>query len=111
MLEHKGYIGHAQFDDQANLFHGEVINTDDSITFQGNTVEQLKQAFTESVEDYLVFCKERGELPKPGFSGKFEVRISPKLHKDAVITAKQESGSLNAWISELIKRECEIARI
>ena len=38
MLEHKGYIGHISFDDDAEIFHGEVINTRDVITFQGDSV-------------------------------------------------------------------------
>ncbi len=38
MLKYKGYIGYVEFDDKAEIFHGEVINTRDVITFQGNTI-------------------------------------------------------------------------
>jgi hypothetical protein len=69
MLVYKGYIGHVEFDDDADIFHGEVINTRDIITFQGLTVAQIKKAFRESVDDYLVFCKERNEEPDKSFSG------------------------------------------
>jgi len=64
MLEHKGYIGHISFDDDAEFFHGEVINTRDVITFQGDSVKAIKKAFVESVEDYLAFCAERNEAPE-----------------------------------------------
>jgi predicted HicB family RNase H-like nuclease len=63
MMEHKGYIGRVEFDDEADIFHGEVINTRDVITFQGQSVAELKTAFKESVEDYLAFCATRGEEP------------------------------------------------
>ena len=63
MMEHKGYIGRGKFDDEAEIFHGEVINTRDVITFQGQSVAELKKAFKESVEDYLAFCASRGEEP------------------------------------------------
>jgi len=45
--------GHVEFDDEARLFHGEVIDLRDVITFQGTSVEELKSAFQDSVDDYL----------------------------------------------------------
>lgn len=61
MMEYKGYIGHVEFDDDAEIFHCEVINTRDVITFQGKTVEEIKQAFRDSVEDYLEYCAKLGQ--------------------------------------------------
>jgi predicted HicB family RNase H-like nuclease len=63
MMECKGYLGKVEFDDEASLSHGEVINTRDVITFQGKTVAELTKAFRESVDEYLVFCAGRGEKP------------------------------------------------
>lgn len=56
MIEYKGYIGHVEFDDDANIFHGEVINTRDVITFQGCSTDELRKALHDSVETYLKFC-------------------------------------------------------
>lgn len=69
MLNFKGYIGHVEFDNEANIFHGEVINLRDVITFQGKTPEEIKRAFKDSVEDYLEFCKQRYQEPERPFSG------------------------------------------
>jgi predicted HicB family RNase H-like nuclease len=63
MLKYKGYTGHVEFDDEAGLFHGEVLDLRDVITFQGKSVEELEQAFRDSIDDYLAFCKERDEEP------------------------------------------------
>jgi predicted HicB family RNase H-like nuclease len=63
MMEYKGYLARVEFDDEANPFHGEVINIRDVIAFQGKSVGELRQAFEDSVEDYLAFCAERGEEP------------------------------------------------
>lgn len=57
MMEYKGYIGKVEFDDEANIFHGEVINLRDVVTFQGETVGELREAFKGSVDDYLEFVK------------------------------------------------------
>lgn len=107
MLIYKSYIGHVEFDDEAEIFYGEVINTRDVITFQGNTVAKLKKAFHDSVDDYLAFCKERNEAPEKPFSGKFNLRLDPELHKQVYIAARQHKVSLNEWVSEAIKHRIE----
>jgi predicted HicB family RNase H-like nuclease len=61
---------------------------------------QLKKAFRESVEDYLAFCKERGEEPDKPFTGNFVVRIPPDLHRQLYADAKREGKSLNALVEE-----------
>ena len=69
MLKYKGYTGKVDFDEEANIFHGEVLDTRDIITFQGTTVEEIRIAFQESIDDYLEFCEERGEKPDKPFPG------------------------------------------
>lgn len=104
MLKYKNYVGHVIFDDEANIFHGDVINTKDVITFHGSTVDEVKKAFVDSVEDYLAFCAERGENPEKPFSGKFNVRVSPDLHQKASLRAKEKDMSLNNWVVETIEK-------
>ena len=58
-MNYKGFEAVIHIDEDAGIFHGEVINTRDVITFQGKSVEDLKQAFEDSVEDYLEFCASR----------------------------------------------------
>ena len=53
MLNYKGYTGHVEFDDEASIFHGEVLDLRDVVTFQGKSVDELFQAFRDSVDDYL----------------------------------------------------------
>ena len=86
-MEYTGYIAKVEFDDEAGIFHGEVINTRDVITFQGQSVAELKRAFKESVQDYLAFCASRGEEPDKPFSGQFVTRIPPELHRQVNLAA------------------------
>ena len=60
-MEYKGYNATVEFDDEAGIFHGEVALVRDMITFQGTSVDELRQAFRDSVEDYLEWCAQRGE--------------------------------------------------
>jgi predicted HicB family RNase H-like nuclease len=70
-MQYKGYEGIITFDEDAGKFFGEVINTRDVITFHGTSVKELQQAFRDSVDDYLEFCKERSEEPEKPFSSSF----------------------------------------
>ena len=103
MMEYKGYIGKVEIDDDAGILYGEVINVRDVITFEGTTVDEIHQAFQESVDDYLAFCAQRGESPEKPFSGKFVVRLPAELHRKAYIQAKLEDKSLNSWVAEVLQ--------
>ena len=92
------------FDEDFDIFHGEVINTRDVITFQGKSVAELRAAFRDSIDEYLKFCTERGCTPDKPFSGRVPLRISPEVHRAAAAVAGAEGKSLNAWLSETIER-------
>jgi predicted HicB family RNase H-like nuclease len=107
MMEYKGYIGKAEFDDEANIFHGEVINIRDVVTFQGKSVTALRKAFKDSVDDYLDFCKERNESPDKPFSGKLMLRLNPEQHRKIFIHSRLEGKSLNTWIADALDQVIE----
>ncbi len=109
MMEYKGYVGRVEFDDEARIFHGEVIDTRDVITFQGKSVAELTTAFRESIDDYLAFCKERGEDPNKPFSGQFITRVPPELHRQVNLAASISGKSLNAWVVEQL--QAAVARV
>jgi len=103
-MNYKGYEGVVEFDEEAGIFHGEVMHLRDVITFQGMCVEELVQAFHDSVDDYLEFCKERGEEPEKPYSGKIAVRMPPELHKAVSLSARRKSESINAFICEALEK-------
>lgn len=100
MLKYKGYTGRVDFDDEEGLFHGEVLDLRDVVTFQGRSVGEIEQAFRDSVDDYLEYCSSRGEEPDKPFTGRFMLRLPPDLHRKAYVRAQREGKSLNQWISE-----------
>lgn len=103
MMEYKGYIGKVEIDDEAGILYGEVINVRDVITFEGSSVDEIQEAFHESVDDYLEFCTKRGESPEKPFSGKFVLRLPAELHRKAYIQAKLKDKSLNSWVTEVLQ--------
>jgi len=110
MMEYKRYQATVEFDDQAGVFHGQVINTRDVITFQGKSVASLRSEFKASVEDYLAFCAARGEEPEKPFSGRFVLRMEPEQHRRIARASALAGVSLNAWVVEQLEL-CASARI
>lgn len=104
MIKYKGYLGDVKFDDEAKLFHGDVIGLKDVITFQGTNVQEIEQAFKDSVDDYLAWCKERGEKPEKTFSGKLHLRLNPELHASLALEAAKQGVSLNDFINNKLSK-------
>jgi predicted HicB family RNase H-like nuclease len=102
-MEHKGYVGRVEYDDDAGVFCGEVLNLRDVITFEGRTVAELRKAFRDSVDDYLEFCAGRGESPEKPYSGRFVVRIDTELHKVISTRARLAGKSLNVWVRDVLR--------
>jgi predicted HicB family RNase H-like nuclease len=63
-MKYKEYVAQVTFDSDAKIFHGEVMGLQDVVTFQGTTMKELEKAFKDSVDDYLKWCEERGEMPE-----------------------------------------------
>ena len=105
MMQYKGYIGKVEYDAEKHSLHGEVVGIRDVVTFQGKSVDELHEAFTDSVDDYLEFCKQRGEEPDKPYSGRFVLRINSALHRRINLLAGASGKSLNAWVSECLGRE------
>lgn len=104
-MKYKGYKGHAVYDAQAKIFHGELVGLNAVITFQGETVQELEQAFKDSVDDYLEWCSKRGKSPEKTFSGTLSLRLTPEIHAKLHHNAAIEKMSLNAYLNEIISEK------
>ena len=102
MLTYKGYQGRFDYDSEADIFHGEVLHLRDVITFQGRSIDELKQALADSVEDYLEFCAQKGKIPEKSYSGRFNVRIAPEVHQRIALEAARDGISINSWVARVL---------
>lgn len=98
MLKHKGYTGYVVYDDEAHIFHGEVVGIRAVITFEGTTVKDIETAFKDSIEDYLDWCKKRGKEPEKVHSGKINLRMPPEIYARIAAEAAQKGMSMNSYI-------------
>ncbi|MCX5806851.1 MAG: type II toxin-antitoxin system HicB family antitoxin [Proteobacteria bacterium] len=105
IMMHKDFIGTVHYNADDEIFHGRIEGVNDLIAFEGNSVKELKEAFIEAVEDYILLCKETGKEPLKSCKGSFNVRIPPELHINALIQATTAGISLNHFIKKAIERE------
>lgn len=103
-MDYRGYRAAVTYDDDAGVFHGEVVGTRDVITFEGTSVDELRKEFRFSIDDYLAVCAERGRQPDKAFSGKIPLRVAPQVHRAATAAAKSAGKSLNAWLAETVEQ-------
>lgn len=107
MKSYKGYSAAVSFDEDALLFHGEVLGVRDVITFQARTAEELPKAFHQSVDDYLDWCAKDGVDPEKPFSGSLSLRATPELHRRMSDAAARHAKSLNQWMVDALASKAD----
>ena len=102
-LSYKGFIGSIEASFVDNCLFGKIEFIKDTITFEGETLIELKEAFEDAVDEYLELCKEIGKEPEKPFKGSFNVRLGSELHKEAAVIAKTKGKTLNEFVCDSIK--------
>ncbi len=95
LLKYKGYLGSVEVSLEDKCLHGKLLHVRDVVSYEGDTVEELRCAFQGAVDDYLETCAELKRDPQKPFSGTFNVRVGPDLHREAAIRAEINGVSLN----------------
>ena len=103
-MEYKGYVGSVEFSEEDGLFYGKVMGIRALISYEGSTAAELVNDFHGAVDDYLALCEEKHTEPERAYKGSFNVRISPELHKQAVIFAMAHNMSLNSLVENSIEQ-------
>lgn len=103
-IRYKDYIGTVEYSDEDECFHGKVVGINSLVTFEGQSVSELKKSFRLMVNEYIRDCEREGIEPEKSYKGSFNVRIDPELHRRASVCAACKGVSLNAVV-ELAIRE------
>lgn len=103
MMEYKGYHAKVEYSAEDETFIGKVFGIADTLVFEGQSTEELKMAFHESIDDYLTLCKEIGKEPDREYRGTFNVRVPAELHRAAAMAAESKNISLNQYVAEALR--------
>jgi predicted HicB family RNase H-like nuclease len=96
-MNYKGYSALVEYDDDDGIFFGKIAGINDVVGFHADTVDALRAAFHEAVDDYLTACAKVGKEPDREYSGKVMLRLDPELHARIAKTAELAGLSINQW--------------
>ena len=109
VLTYKGFIGSVHFSAQDDVFFGKVEGINDLITFEGNSVKELKNAFYYVIDEHIKDCENENIPVEKSYKGSFNLRLTPDLHRRAAIAAKTQGNTLNAFVRKAIEQTLEYA--
>ena len=106
-LSYKGYIGSIEVSEADNCLYGRVLDLpkDTMISYEGETVKELKEDFQGAIDDYLILCEEEGIEPHKSYSGQLNVRLTPDMHLKVASLAKKTGVSINAFIRKAVENQ------
>lgn len=104
IMEVNGYKAKIEYDPDLDQFRGEILGLNGSADFYGKTPASLRKEFRNSLRVFLEVCEEKGINPMREFSGKFNLRIPPKLHSKIAAQATAQDKSLNQFVSEILEQ-------
>ena len=107
VLEYKGYFTRVEYSADDNVLYGKIEGIRDLVNFACDKVDDIEKSFHEAVDDYLAFCADIGQEPDKTYSGSFNVRVSPELHRAAALAADREGVKLNAYVRAAIQDKVE----
>jgi predicted HicB family RNase H-like nuclease len=108
ILKYNGYFGSIEGSPEDDCLFGELLFIRALVTYEGQTVRELDQAFREAVDDYLETCKAQGVEPETPLKGSFNVRVGPRRHQRAMLAVQQHQiKSLNELVNQAIDHELE----
>ena len=103
-MTYQGYAARIEYDDEDGIFVGRIAGIRDGVGFHADSVEGLRAAFHEAVEDYLETCAKVGKEPQRAYSGQVMFRVDPEVHRRAALAAELAGKSLNQWAAEVLER-------
>jgi len=103
MMEVSGYKAKIEYDPDLDQFRGEILGLNGSADFYGKTPASLRKEFKNSLKVFLEVCEEKGINPTRDYSGKFNLRIPSRLHREIAARATAADKSINQWVSEILK--------
>ena len=103
LMTQGGFHARIDYDEDTDLFRGEILGLTGGADFYGSSPEELRREFRKSLDVFLEVCREKGIEPRRQFSGKFNLRISPKLHEQLALRAQASDKSLNAFAQEALE--------
>ena len=108
IMKVEAYKAKIEYDPEIDMFRGEILGLNGGADFYGKNPTELRREFKKSLKAFLEVCDEKGISPRKEYSGKFNLRIPPKLHSEIAAMATAEEKSINQWVAETLEQTIHI---
>lgn len=106
-MEYKGYKARIDYDGDDKCFIGHIVGINDVVGFHGSSVDELRAAFEDAVDDYIATCAAVGKQPERSYSGAVMFRVAPEIHASFAQMAELQGKSLNQLGEEVMKQAAD----
>ena len=110
-MTYKGYFGSVAYSEKDQVFFGKIEGINGLVNFEGESVKELTEAFHEAVDDYLAYCDDEGIEPDKSYTGVLNVRLTPSVHRQIAMLARQAGLTINAYIKDTLEKRIKTAAI
>lgn len=110
-ITYKGFSGSIETNIEDQCLHGRILFIDDLISYEGETVPNVVQAFQDAVDRYLAYCERTGKPANKPYSGSFNVRVGIDRHRKLAQRARNEDLSINELVCLALDHELHQADV
>ncbi|MDR2969961.1 MAG: type II toxin-antitoxin system HicB family antitoxin [Tannerellaceae bacterium] len=105
VLKYKNFIATVKYSEEDEAFIGRIEGINSVVSFEGQSVAELKSSFKDAVESYLDFCNRKGIVnPQKSYTGVLNIRIPSEIHRKIALVAASTGVSINALIRDSIEK-------
>lgn len=104
VLNYRDFVGCVHFSAEDSVFYGKIEGITNLVTFEGETVKELTEAFQYMIDEHIKDCESENVTPEKSYKGSFNVRLTPELHRRLAISAKMRGISINKYVYEALSK-------
>lgn len=103
IMKYRGYSALIQYSPEDECLVGRVVGINDSVTFHGDSVAEMRKELKVAVDEYIKACGKFGKEPEKPKSGKLSLRISPELHAFVAQQSEASGRSVNQMVIDALQ--------
>ncbi|MDR2825458.1 MAG: type II toxin-antitoxin system HicB family antitoxin [Deltaproteobacteria bacterium] len=102
-MKYKDYTALIEFSDEDGCFIGSVIGINDIVSFDGETVDEIRKNFHDMIEHYIAACADEGRKPNTPIS-EVMVPIPPVLYAKIAQKAEYDGVPINTVMETALQK-------
>lgn len=107
-MSYKGYKGTIECSLEDNVLYGEVLGIRSLLSYEGNALQELKDDFEDTIDDYFEYCKNHNMTPEKPYKQNIVINLEPdlqeKLYLYSELRDEDISDSINRAIRNLVDK-------